>query len=355
MEDITLVLADGRITTCSLDNDPDLFRAALVSLGSLGILTRITLRASPQYNLEYTTETISLERFLADYNAIWTSAMYVRAWWWPYSRKVVIWRGNRTNSPPSPPHESALAKWWSSSVLDKRIYQSSLYALRYKPSLLPTLEKALFRTKFPGKENVVSQELVGKAHDVLQMDCLFSQYVDEWAVNLSSGVEAISRLDRWLTHQDTSRETGVPTHVGKVFVHAPIEIRVSSGQGDYAYLSPTREGTPTVWIGVIMYRPYYSPTSYRRYFTAYEQLMRSLGGKPHWAKQFNLSAREVETIFGEGMLKWKAVCARVDPTGVFVNGFVKRHLLGKEGTEEGGVGFRDGDIGRLHKRFRAVL
>jgi D-arabinono-1,4-lactone oxidase len=200
----------------------------------------------------------------------------------------------------------------------------------------------------------MSTPLVGKSHDVLQMDCLFSQYVDEWAIPLSSGVEAISRLDRWITNNDTSN-TGIPVDTDKVFVHAPIEIRVSSGKGDHAFLSPARESTPVIWIGVIMYRPYFTPTAYRRYFAAYEHLMRSLGGKPHWAKQHSVSAAQAEKIFGNGMTRWLAVRARVDPTGVFVNGFVKRHLLGTKDKESLGVGILDGEAGRLHKRFNAVL
>jgi D-arabinono-1,4-lactone oxidase len=353
VEDITLVLADGSITTCSLEIDPDLFRAALVSLGSLGIVVRLTMRASPMFNLLYTSETISLSRFLAEYDAIWASAMYVRAWWWPYSRKVIIWRGDQTQSPPSPVPQSSLAQWFSSSIIEKTFYQSSLYALRYKPSLIPAFERLHFRKKFPAPENVISEPLVGKSHGVLQMDCLFSQYVDEWAIPLSSGVEAICRLDRWITHHDTS-ESGIPVD-GKVFVHAPIEIRVSSGGGDHAFLSPAREGTPVVWIGTIMYRPFFTPTAYRRYFTAYEHLMRSLGGKPHWAKQHGVTAAHVEGVFGEGMRRWLQVRARVDSQGVFVNGFVKRHLLGIPNKENLGVGVLDGEAGRLHKRYNSVL
>lgn len=105
-----------------------------------------------------------------------------------------------------------------------------------------------------------------------------------------------------------------------------------------------------------MYRPYFTPVSYRRYFQAYEHLMRSLGGKPHWAKHHGMSAEEAEEVFGDGMRKWLDVRKRVDPTGVFVNGFIQRHLLGMpEGREAIGVGFLDGEAGRMYKRFRAVL
>jgi D-arabinono-1,4-lactone oxidase len=353
VEEITLVLADGTITTCSLDKDGELFRAALVSLGTLGIVVRLTMRASPQVNLAYTTETISLERFLTEYDAIWSSAVYVRGWWWPYNRKVVIWRGDPTHASPST-LQSSLAQWFSDNVIDRKFYQTSLYALRCKPRLLPAFEKVLFRAKFPSKENVRSEPVIDKTHHALQMDCLFSQYVDEWSVPLSSGIEAISRLDRWITHNDTSN-TGIPVNAEKVFVHAPIEIRVSSGKGDHAYLSPARNETPVIWIGVIMYRPYFAPTAYRRYFAAYEHLMRSLGGKPHWAKQHSIPAADAESVFGDGMTRWLKVRARVDPRGIFVNAFVKRHLLGVQGKESLGVGVQDGDLGRLYKRHNAVL
>jgi D-arabinono-1,4-lactone oxidase len=342
-----------------MESNPDLFRAALVSLGSLGVIIRLTMRASPQYNISHSTEIIPLSRFLSEFTAIWQSATYVRAWWWPYTRKVVVWRGNRTQAPRSPPSTSSQSyptKWYSNLEIGRNIHESSLLALRCVPSLLPTFERTLFRKQFPMKDNVASETVVDNPHRALQLDCLFSQYVDEWAIPLDSGVEAITRLDRWITYHDTS-ETGIPTDIQKkIYVHAPLEIRVSLGRGDHAYLSPARDGTPVVWIGVIMYRPYYTPTAYRQYFSVYEYLMRSLGGKPHWAKQHRVSAKEGEQIFGDGMKRWLEVRARVDPEGRFVNGYVRRHLLGlTEGQKGIGVGTLDGESGRLYKRFRAVL
>jgi D-arabinono-1,4-lactone oxidase len=354
-------LADGTITTCSLENDPDLFKAALVSLGSLGIIIRLKMKATPNYHLAYTFETMPLARFLTEYDTIWTSAGYVRAWWGPYTRQVVVWRANRTQSPVSPTAPVTLnrfARLASHYELGRKLYELSLYCLKAKPSLLPQFEKLLFRnSSFPVEENVISQPIVGHAHQSLQMDCYFSQYVDEWAVPLGNGVEAISRLDRWLNADDSSPQTGIPIlNNPKIYVHAPIEIRVSSGKGDHALLSPARDATPVIWIGVIMYRPYFTPTQYRRYFSAYEHLMQSLGGKPHWAKQHAVPAAEARRVFGEGLQEWLHVREQVDPFGVFVNGFVKRHLLTSRGLEEStGVGVLEGESGRLYKRFRAVL
>jgi D-arabinono-1,4-lactone oxidase len=355
VEDITLVLANGTITTCSLENDPDLFRAALVSLGALGIIIRITLRASQAYNMAVTTETVSFSRFLEQYDAVWLSADYVRAWWWPYTRKVVIWRGNRTQVPETRPAASSfLTSLTPKFTVGKNLYEVSLYALTYTPSLTPSFERLYFSTQFPNAENVVSATTISNPHQALQMDCFFSQYVDEWAIPLESGPRAIVRMDNYLSGHDTSVDSGIPvsSSSSQVWVHAPIELRVNSGQGDLAYLSPARDG-PVLYIGVIMYRPYCTPTKYREYFSAYELLMREFHGKPHWAKQHWLKAPEVRAVFGDGMQKWLAVRERVDPKGMFVNAFVRRHIIGTDGKS--GVGVMDGETGRLYKRFRAVL
>jgi D-arabinono-1,4-lactone oxidase len=347
VEEITLVLADGSVTTCSLENDADLFKAALVSLGSLGVVIRLTMRASPHFNMAYTTETISFKSFISEYRQIWQSAEYVRTWWWPYSQKVIVWRGNRTSSPLIPNMPSRLSKLSSGFEIGKKIYEASLYALTYRPSLIPSFEKALFRSQFPSTENVISEVTVSNPHQALQMECFFSQYVDEWAIPLNSGVEALSRLDNWIRHRDTSNDTGIPFATNnELFVHAPIEIRVASGEGDHAYLSPAKDG-PVLYVGVIMYRPYFTPTRYRRYFAAYETLMRMFNGKPHWAKQHHLSSSEALMIFGEGLEKWLRTRERVDPNGVFVNEFVRRHLLGRKGVAV--------ENGRVFKRFQAVL
>ena len=341
------------MVTCSLRSDPNLFRAALVSLGALGIIIRLKMRAAQHYNIEHTTEIVSLSRFLTEYNQIWTSATYVKAWWWPYSQEVVVWRGNRTQSPSSPPRS---AGWWRNLQLGRKIHEMSLFLLTHAPSHLPWFEKVLFRALFPADEILKSGPVIGNPHEALQIDCLFSQYVDEWAIALNDGPAAIKRLDNWIRFQDTSTRTGIPMDTDRaVFVHAPIEIRVTTGVGDYAYLSPAYNApTPLVYIGVTMYRPYYTPTAYRQYFLTYEHLMRMYKGKPHWAKQHRMGWKEAREVFGEGMEKWLRVRERVDPDGMFVNGFIKRHLLGNV-DDRVGVGTLDGESGRLYKRFKAAL
>jgi xylitol oxidase len=48
---IEFVAADGSIQRLSRAEDPDRFPGAVVSLGALGILTKVTLKVQPRYDM----------------------------------------------------------------------------------------------------------------------------------------------------------------------------------------------------------------------------------------------------------------------------------------------------------------
>jgi FAD/FMN-containing dehydrogenase len=59
------------------------------------------------------------------------------------------------------------------------------------------------------------------------------------------------------------------------------------------------------------------------YFDAFEELMKELDGRPHWAKAFKMS--EVE--FRQTLPHWddfKRVRAEMDPTSTFSNAYLNR-------------------------------
>ena len=52
------MLADGSVVTCSASERPDLFEAQRLSLGLLGVATRIEIDVLPAYHLEERVERI---------------------------------------------------------------------------------------------------------------------------------------------------------------------------------------------------------------------------------------------------------------------------------------------------------
>lgn len=82
---LEMVSGEGELATCSLDKRPDLLRAGQVSLGALGIVTRITLQLEPTYRLHEKSWRASfeecfagLERSIADnehFEFFWVSGL----------------------------------------------------------------------------------------------------------------------------------------------------------------------------------------------------------------------------------------------------------------------------------------
>ena len=113
---IGIRLIDGTGKICDLkrsDNPDDLFFAAGVSMGLLGIITAVTFQCVPRYDIQgiettatYTTSEIdlfgagngkpSLQAFLSE-------TEYTRVMWWPQPgvEKVVVWKAERL--PVTPP------------------------------------------------------------------------------------------------------------------------------------------------------------------------------------------------------------------------------------------------------------
>ncbi len=51
VRELTLVLADGSTLSCSPEQEPEVFRAARVGLGALGVIAEVTLQCVPAFTL----------------------------------------------------------------------------------------------------------------------------------------------------------------------------------------------------------------------------------------------------------------------------------------------------------------
>ncbi len=94
---LELVTGDGCIRRADETTDPDLLRVARVGLGALGILTEVTLRCVPAFNL-HAVETIEpLADVLADFESVMRSTDHVEFYWFPGRRRVQLKRNTRTD------------------------------------------------------------------------------------------------------------------------------------------------------------------------------------------------------------------------------------------------------------------
>lgn len=94
---------------------------------------------------------------------------------------------------------------------------------------------------------------------------------------------------------------------------------------DDIWLSPAY-GRDTAWIGIPSKRPFGKVTPHAAIFARFEQIMRAHGGRPHWAKEHSLRARELAPLYSR-WADFLRVREKLDPNGTFLNSYL-RELLG---------------------------
>lgn len=152
--------------------------------------------------------------------------------------------------------------------------------------------------------------VVDRSDRVFNIECLFRQHVDEWAVPVEHLPAALQDLRRVIEAEGLT-------------AHFPVEIRFV--QKDDVWLSPAY-GRDVAYIGVIMYKPFGFVAPYERYFDLFEQIMGRYEGRPHWAKRYNSTPADLAAMYPhwQDFLDMRAI---TDPDQVFVNPWLARTLL----------------------------
>ena len=354
---LTVLLSNSQLVTCSANKNPELFRAALCSLGSLGIVVEMTFQAVPDFNISWSQSLHPLADVLSTWNTtLWSDKEFTRVWWLPYLKRAVVWTAEKSTDPVRPPNTT-----FYGGKLGYYIYHNLLALSNYIPRILPTVEWFIFGMQYGFKPGRFTMTAVQPAREGLLMDCLYSQLVNEWAIPLSKGPEAITRLSAWINHDDATAH--IPVSSKDIWIHSPIEVRVSDTNtrsnlsGVHPYLDPTRHDGPTLYLNATLYRPYgRDPPCHERYYEAFEHLMRELGGRPHWAKNFSYTAGPyIKATYGDDMADFLRVRDDVDPDGMFLGDWHQRNLLagrvdgrklleGRKERRKMGLGYGDGQL-----------
>ncbi|KAK2040320.1 sugar 1,4-lactone oxidase [Colletotrichum somersetense] len=300
---LKITLASGRTESCSRDENLPLFRAALLSLGALGVITEVTFRAVPAFSLRW-TQTVDADRRMLDAWAagdLWTQSEFVRVWWFPYTRRAVVWKADKTDEPHAPPPRRNY-----DGPLGYHLYHNLLYLAQHVPRVLPWVEWLVFGMQY-GFRDGSTASAVQPSREALLMNCLYSQYVNEWAVALHRGPEALARLSSWLNRLAPGDPGYVP-HGIPFSADGLYRRRRAAVPRPHAPRRPDAVPQRDAW------------------------LMRDLGGRPHWAKNFESGAAAVAASYDDGakedLRAWRAVRDAADPEGMFVGPWHREKVLG---------------------------
>ncbi len=294
--ELVLVLADGRVLTCSASEHPEVFAVARVGLGALGVITAVTLQAEPAFLLHADERPMPLQEVLRDLDAHIAANEHFELYWFPHTDIALTKRNNRTAGPPDPlPRLRALV---DDEVLSNGLFELTCRAGRAVPAAIPRINRLAARA-------LTARSYTDAAPNVFTARRRVRFCEMEYAVPRAKLAAVLAELRT------------LPERHGQ-HISFPVEVRVAPA--DDIALS-TASGRDSAYVAVHVYRG----SDQRAYFGAVETLMGSVGGRPHWGKMHGLDAEALRERYPR-FQEFLTVRDRLDPERRFTNGYLDRVL-----------------------------
>ncbi|WP_431772739.1 D-arabinono-1,4-lactone oxidase [Streptomyces cucumeris] len=293
---LELVTADGSVLRCSAQEHPEVFAAARVGLGALGVVSAITFRVEPEFLLTAREEPMPFDRVLADFPQLAGENEHFEFYWFPHTGNCNTKRNNRSPGPAAP--VGRVSGWVDDELLSNGVFQVACSVGRAVPAAIPGIARISSRALSARSYTDIPYKVFTSPRRVRFLEM-------EYALPREAAPDALRELKRTVDRSDLR-------------VSFPVEVRTAPA--DDIPLS-TASGRDTAYIAVHLYRG----TPHRAYFTAAEQIMTAHGGRPHWGKLHSRDAAYLAGVyprFGE----FTALRDRLDPDRLFANDYLRRVL-----------------------------
>ncbi|CAM5534543.1 MULTISPECIES: D-arabinono-1,4-lactone oxidase [Streptomyces] len=293
---LELVTADGSVLTCSEKENPEVFAAARIGLGALGVVTAITFAVEPLFLLTAREEPMPFERVLAEFDQLWAENEHFEFYWFPHTGNTNTKRNNRSAGPGQP--VGRFAGWYEDEFLSNGVFQVAQWVGRAVPATVPAIARISSRALSARTYTDIPHQVYTSPRRVRFVEM-------EYAVPRAALVRTLREL-KSLVDRSGLR------------VSFPVEVRTAPA--DDITLS-TASGRDSAYIAVHMFRG----TPYQAYFTAAERIFTAHEGRPHWGKVHTRNAEYFSRVyprFGE----FTALRDRLDPDRLFQNDYLRRVL-----------------------------
>ena len=278
VESLELVLADGSVVSCSATSRPELFAAARIGLGALGVITAVTLRCVPSFTLLADERPVPVEEVLEQFDALAAANDHFEFYWFPYGRKALVKRNNRLSPGGSAGVRAATGgapmpgwrRFWEFEVMENAAFGTLCRIGRARPRLIPALNRF-------SSAALSSRSYTDLSHRVFVTPRRVRFAESEYAVPRESLGHVIAELRR-----------AVPRLPDPVMF--PVEVRVAAA--DDIWLS-TAYGRESAYVAIHQY----AGLPYRAYFDRFESIVAEVAGRPHWGKLHSLDAGRLRPLY----------------------------------------------------------
>jgi L-gulonolactone oxidase len=293
---LELVTADGSVLSCSAEENPDVFAAARISVGALGVIASLTLQCVPAFLLRAQEMPLPLAEVLSGFDELADGNDHFEFYWFPHTDVALTKRNNRVGPGIDPSPVGRIRGWVDDELLSNRVFEFTNRLATRRPGLVPRINQ------FASKA-LAAREYVDASYRVFcsERDVVFRE--SEYGVPREKVVDVVRELRAWI---ERSGER----------IPFPIEVRVAAA--DDIWLS-TAYGRETAYVAIHQYHR----LAHQRYFEAFEQIVSAVGGRPHWGKLHTLGVEELRTRYPR-YDDFLAVRDRLDPHRAFANPYTRQ-------------------------------
>jgi len=297
IEGLQLVDARGELVDCDRQRNAQLFEAARVSLGSLGIITQVRLQNVAPYRLRRETVWREFEEMLAIAESDADKHRNFEFYYVPFSGMGF-----------TDTHDITTEAVSSTEKLDGNEGARDLQLARDWLENVPRLRQLVLGTYMKTLGDEVTVENSWKNY-ASERNVRFNEM--EYHLPRENGLQALREVR-------TALETQHPE------VLFPIEVRFV--KGDDIWLSPFYQRD---CCSIAVHR--YFDEDYTPYFRTIEPIFRKYHGRPHWGKLNTLQQQDFRSLYP----RWDdfvEVRREMDPQGRFLNPYLKDLFAGTGGN-----------------------
>lgn len=285
---LRLITASGEITECSASENPELFQAARVAVGSLGIITQVTFRNRSPYRLREIQKVMNLNEAMQMVDREKDKHEHIEFWAFPFGDKAIVKIQNETQDPPTKTEEPFIDE---NNLLDWAADTARLHPWTNK-----WLQRALGLF-------VSDMTRVGNSYDIYASPRAVPFNEMEYQLPAARGMECLEEMIAVLKAKDLP-------------VFFPIEFRYV--KGDDCWLSPFYQRDSVS----ISFHQYYKQ-DYKPVFKVIEPIFWKYQGRPHWGKLHTLGYKELTALYPR-FEDFRRVRAQMDPAQKFLNEHMKK-------------------------------
>ncbi len=296
---LELLDARGELNWCDGDNNPELFQAAKVSLGALGIVTRVRLQNTAPHRLQRKTVWRECDEMVAVAEELADRHRNFELYYIPFSGMGFTDAHDLTDKPPA-----------STEKLDGNEGVQDLKLARDWLETMPRLRELILGGYARTLDDEVTIASSWKNY-ASERNVRFNEM--EYHLPRENGIQALIEVRQAIESQHPE-------------VFFPIEFRYV--KGDDIWLSPFYRQDS---CSIAVHR--YFEEDFQPYFRTIEPILRKYRGRPHWGKLNTLGREDFRRLYPRWS-DFEAVRREIDPEGRFLNDYLAG-LFGADQSRSG--------------------